>query len=235
MHINHLLRGKRNSGLSALSLTPVPSTRVTGRGELRRGSRTTIQKQPRRRRHRRELDDDDSDDGSGEYVAPRKMRKGGDAAETWLKTHRHIPDVVAGYLRLVVQVSWVSLLVYILFSCFRVVRQDMLDRVDAATEDAAQVISQCQLNYVMNRCTPDLRVRAVEEQCIAWEKCMNQDPAKVGTAKVSAATVAAILNGFVAELHWKTLVCYYLLFLEVPPALTVEPGICSHFRPHHLV
>lgn len=197
MHIEHLLRGKR-SGLSGLSIAP---SRVTGRGELRRG----IQK-PRRRRHRHpNSDDEDSDSSSVEYAAPKKMRKGAEA-EHWVNTHQHIPTVVSGYLRLVVHASWVSLLVFILFSCFRVVRQDMLDRVDAAADVAAQAISQCQMNYVINRCAPDLRVRAIEEQCIAWETCMNQDPAKVGTAKVSAATIAAILNGFVAELHWKTLV-----------------------------
>lgn len=103
-------------------------------------------------------------------------------------------------------------MVYILFAAFRIVRDDMDHRVaEAATEVLGQ-IAGCHKNYLQNRCAPDFRVPAMELSCQEWERCMNQDPTKVGRAKVSARTIAEILNGFVNELHWKTLVRAYSLF-----------------------
>jgi len=121
--------------------------------------------------------------------------------------HQSIPVVVSAYLRLFVHASWVALVIYILFACFRVVQQDMAHRVYEAAESVSLQIAECTKNYLQNRCAPETRVPASEAACTIWEKCMYQDPAKVGRAKVSAATIAEILNGFVNELHWKTIVC----------------------------
>jgi len=218
------LRSNKKSNHSGV--TAATPGRVTGRGELRRGSRHSISK-PQRRRRRAELDQasDDDDDGSGPETdygfsstrkAPRTSRtprkpKRSDSSD-WLEMHQRIPVVASAYLRLSVHASWVALVIYILFACFRVVQQDMAHRVYEAAESVSLQIAECTKNYLQNRCAPDTRVPATEAACAIWEKCMAQDPAKVGRAKVSAATIAEILNGFVSELHWKTIVCISTLF-----------------------
>lgn len=84
-------------------------------------------------------------------------------------------------------------------------------RVQEAASEVVAQIANCHKNYMQNQCAPNFRVPAMELSCTEWERCMNQDPAKVSRAKVSAATIAEILNGFVNELHWKTMACIFRL------------------------
>ncbi|CCX08306.1 Di-sulfide bridge nucleocytoplasmic transport domain-containing protein [Pyronema domesticum] len=212
--VAQLFRSGKKGGISSLSLS---STRVTGRGELRRGKdrEGAISKPVLRKRRNRSVHHDNrseyysSDEerehrGRSRSPSKRKQQKAATTDE-WLYTHRNIPAIVSGYLNLAVQAAWVGLVVYILFAAFRIVRDDMDHRVaEAATEVLGQ-IAGCHKNYLQNRCAPDFRVPAMELSCQEWERCMNQDPTKVGRAKVSARTIAEILNGFVNELHWKTL------------------------------
>lgn len=210
-----LLRSGGRGGISSLALAP---GRVSGRGELRRKFDGAINKPRRRRLRRAEFDrdtedDESNDDDDGEYLrrskaGPRPFRSPSSRsrATEWLHTHQNIPAVVSGYLHLLMHASAVGLVVYLLFAIFRVVRDDMDHRVQEAALEVSAQIAKCQKHYVQNRCAPDLRVPAMEAPCAEWERCMNTDPAKVGRAKVSAATIAEILNGFVNELHWKTMV-----------------------------
>jgi hypothetical protein len=211
VQLAQILRSGKKGGISSLSLS---NTRVTGRGELRRGGIRhdgAISKHQRRRSRRTELDrasdDEDSDDEEVDYKkSHQKPRKAKSSARDWLEMHRDIPEVVSSYLQMFVHASWVLLAIYILFSCFRIVRQDLDNRVQESVAVAASKIQECSLNYITNRCNPDLRVPAMEAICAQWERCMNDDPNKVGRSSVSAAMLAEILNSFVSELHWKTMV-----------------------------
>ncbi|KAI5848145.1 Di-sulfide bridge nucleocytoplasmic transport domain-containing protein [Tricharina praecox] len=250
---------KTNANSGAISATP---GRVTGRGELRRGSNRHSISKPRRRR-RTELDqvsDDDDDDfncSETDYgfastrKTPRKPKRAD--GPDWLAMHQRIPVVVSAYLGLFVHASWVALAIYILFACFRVVQQDMAHRVYEAAESVSLHIAECTKNYLQNRCAPDTRVPATEAACAMWEKCMAQDPAKVGRAKVSAATIAEILNGFVNELHWKTIGLFALVVMLCwigskasavatlkeqnhphPFVAATIPPLASQWTPHHI-
>ncbi|KAF8537699.1 Di-sulfide bridge nucleocytoplasmic transport domain-containing protein [Trichophaea hybrida] len=214
--IAQLLLSGRKGGISSLTLA---SNRVSGRGELRRGGRHdgAISK-PRRRRNRRTevdrtSDDEESEEEETDYTSRPKSSH--PRSPDWLYTHQSLPAVLSGYLQLFIHASWVALTVYILFACFRVVRDDMDHRVQEAASEVVAQIANCNKNYVQNHCAPNIRVPAMEHACTEWERCMNQDPAKVGRAKVSAATIAEILNGFVNELHWKTLglIAFFVTFL----------------------
>lgn len=67
-------------------------------------------------------------------------------------------------------------------------------------------ISQCSKQYIENRCSPELRVPAMEKACLAWESCMKRDPSVVGRAKLSAETFAEIINGFIEPISYKTMI-----------------------------
>ncbi|KAJ5130037.1 uncharacterized protein N7515_006076 [Penicillium bovifimosum] len=61
------------------------------------------------------------------------------------------------------------------------------------------------------------RAPALETICENWERCMNRDPAKVGRAKVSAHTMAIIINSFIDPISWKAI----LFFLATISTVTV--------------
>lgn len=54
----------------------------------------------------------------------------------------------------------------------------------------------------------------METTCRQLEECMNQDPGSIGRAKVAAETFAQVVNSFVEEISWKTLVrCHVRSFM----------------------
>lgn len=208
VQLAQLLRSGKKGGISSLSLS---GTRVTGRGELRRGTRHdgAISKPQRRRNKRAEPDktsnDDESDEVQDNYSTrgqpPRKAR----STREWLETHRGIPEVVSSYLQMFIHASWVLLAIYILFSGVRVVQQDLNNRLSESVGAVTAKIQRCSSEYVVNHCAPHTRVPKLAEFCAELEKCMNEDPNKVGRSAVSATMLAQILNSFVSELHWKTM------------------------------
>jgi hypothetical protein len=89
---------------------------------------------------------------------------------------------------------------------FLTVRRDVQIKVDEQLSAILGEISQCSKQYVENRCSPDLRVPAMEKACIMWESCMKRDPSVIGRAKLSAETFAEIINGFIEPISYKTMV-----------------------------
>lgn len=71
--------------------------------------------------------------------------------------------------------------------------------------DIMSEIAHCSKQYVDNRCSPDLRVPAMEKACMAWEACMKRDPSTIGRAKLSAETFAEVINSLVDPISYKTM------------------------------
>jgi len=69
-------------------------------------------------------------------------------------------------------------------------------------------ISHCSKQYIDNRCSPELRVPAMEKACMAWEACMKKDPSITGRAKLHAETFAEVINSLVDPISYKTMVLY---------------------------
>jgi len=69
-----------------------------------------------------------------------------------------------------------------------------------------QEITSCAARYRENNCHAP--IPAVEKQCSVWNVCMNKDPTKLGRARISAETMAEIVNSFVDAISWKTLVSF---------------------------
>ncbi|KAF8330434.1 Di-sulfide bridge nucleocytoplasmic transport domain-containing protein [Cantharellus anzutake] len=113
---------------------------------------------------------------------------------------RKVLDVVrinVGSLRSFMVWSWLSLQ-------FIVMSKNESRSIQPA--NILREMAHCSKQYLDNRCEPSQRVPHMEETCRAWEECMHRDPSAVGRARIFAETAAQVVNGFVEEISWKTLV-----------------------------
>lgn len=119
-----------------------------------------------------------------------------------------IPFTILLYVQLVFNTVMAVAICHLLWVVVRTMRQDIADKMEMYTSDAVQEISRCLKEYFRNRCgaAGGARPPALEQTCLAWERCMNRDPEKLGRLRISAETVADIVNGFVRPLSWKALV-----------------------------
>ncbi len=81
-----------------------------------------------------------------------------------------------------------------------------------------QEIAECSQLYLTNRCDPAVRVPAMyvspphvlltlrEGACKAWDVCMHRDPTAIGRTNVMVETFASVINSFVEQISWRTMV-----------------------------
>ena len=116
-----------------------------------------------------------------------------------------------GYLQLAFNAFLISIVVYLVVQFFLTVKRDVDIKVENQMTEILNEIAHCSKQYIENRCHPETRVPAMEKACMAWEVCMNRDPAVVGRAKVSAITFAEILNSFVEPISIKTMMFFVVM------------------------
>lgn len=130
---------------------------------------------------------------------------------TFIEKHPNLPHILSYYAQFLLNTFLVFFLMYLVYSFWSTIRSDVdLRSREVATETLAEMAA-CAREYKENRCDRSSRVPAMETVCENWEKCMKQDPTKVGRAKVSAYTFAEILNNFVEPISIKTMVCLLIL------------------------
>lgn len=194
-----------------------------GRGEIPRLNHYSnalarrVQKRRRRdrdldRRLRMEVEDDDSDRPSsseGKTVKgqkqPSRLSSFGDFFAL-LEAHPNVPSILSWWAQLVVNLSLFSLAVYVVFAFVSAIRAEFDQAAEEVSDGILAEMATCAKNYVDNKCAGGDRLPALETVCDNWERCMNRDPAKVGRAKVSAHTMAIIINSFIDPISWKAIV-----------------------------
>ncbi|KAL3481461.1 Di-sulfide bridge nucleocytoplasmic transport domain-containing protein [Aspergillus californicus] len=208
-----------------------------GRGEIPRMSHysnaAARRVQKRRLRNRtldlqlREDSDDESDRvGGGENR--RNTRKGHTQDQpvrgstfsdffAMLEAHPNVPNILSWWAQLVVNLSLFSLAVYVVFGFVSAIRSEFDQAAEEVSDTILAEMATCAKSYVDNRCGGGDRLPALEPVCENWERCMNRDPAKVGRAKVSAQTMAIIINSFIDPISWKAI----LFFLATISTVTV--------------
>ncbi len=95
---------------------------------------------------------------------------------------------------------------YLLFSATATVLHDAQLKVDERLQVMMAEMALCSRQYVDNRCSPELRVPAMEKACMEWETCMLRDPSTTSRARLHAETIAEILNGFFGAISTRTFV-----------------------------
>lgn len=148
-------------------------------------------------------DNDDSDDS----LLPAPWSK---IAEPRAPT----PYIISSYLQLLFNAITSSAAIYVLISAIKTVRSDIHSKMEEYAQDMAMEVSICARSYIENKCHPDTRAIALEETCIAWERCMNRDPTLMATkASVSAETLGLILNSLIEPIGGKAIVVVVLAFI----------------------
>ena len=211
---------KRNS-LFGLYGRFAPSS---GRGEIPRlnnYSNALVRRVQKKRRRDRDLDRRLRRDSEGDSERPSssegKPTKGPQQPPSrlssfsdffaLLEAHPNMPSILSWWAQLVVNLVLFSLAVSVVFGFVSAIRAEF---DQAATEVSDTILAEmavCAKSYVDNRCAGGGRLPALETVCENWERCMNRDPAKVGRAKVSAHTMAVIINSFIDPISWKAIVC----------------------------
>eukprot|EP00455_Lapot_gusevi_P056613 TRINITY_DN9447_c0_g1_i1.p1 TRINITY_DN9447_c0_g1~~TRINITY_DN9447_c0_g1_i1.p1 ORF type:complete len:225 (-),score=48.19 TRINITY_DN9447_c0_g1_i1:19-693(-) len=126
--------------------------------------------------------------------------------------HVYLPYILSGYLQLAFNVMVISFVGYIMYSFLLSVHRDIDMKATEYSVEAMNEISLCRKNYLENRCQPETRVPAMALTCTVWESCMNRDPSVVARTKVSAQTLAEIVNSFCNHLSYQSIV-FLTLFL----------------------
>lgn len=125
-----------------------------------------------------------------------------------LEAHPNVPAILSWWAQLVVNLSLFSLAVYVVFGFVSAIRGEFEQAAQEMSDTILADMAVCTKNYIDNDCGRSSRVPALETICENWERCMNRDPAKVGRAKVSAHTMAIIINSFIDPISWKAIVSF---------------------------
>ncbi|KAJ5701124.1 hypothetical protein N7488_008672 [Penicillium malachiteum] len=215
-----------------------------GRGEIPRTkhySNGAFHKVQKTRRRNRELtrkvktdSDDESDRPSSSDEKKGKLSRQGQGQEhgselvpsrmssfseffALLEAHPNVPSILSWWAQLMVNLSLFSLAVYIVFTFVSAIRAEFEQAADEVSDGILADMAKCAKDYVDNKCGGPGRLPALETVCENWERCMNRDPAKVGRAKVSAHTMAVIINNFIDPISWKAVA----IFLATISTVTV--------------
>ncbi|KAJ2850816.1 hypothetical protein IWW36_001631 [Coemansia brasiliensis] len=149
-----------------------------------------------------------------------------------LQMHRDIPYVISGYLQLGLNIAMVATVLVLVVQVLLTIKRDVSARVQEYSAEILHEIAACSKQYVDNRCDPLMRVPAMEQACAAWEACMHRDPTKVGRARVSAETLAEIVNGFIEPISLKTMLFFGCIFFGTLLVSNFAFGAYRHSRVH---
>ncbi|KAI9375531.1 Di-sulfide bridge nucleocytoplasmic transport domain-containing protein [Aspergillus egyptiacus] len=168
----------------------------------------------------RDSDDDDSDrsdrpgssEGNQKSGRNDKAKKGDQTRMSTfselfalLEAHPNVPNILSWWAQLVVNLSLFSLAVYVVYGFVSAIRAEFDQAAEEVSDTILAEMATCARSYVDNKCGGGDRLPALETVCENWERCMNRDPAKVGRARVSAQTMAIIINSFIDPISWKAI------------------------------
>lgn len=140
-----------------------------------------------------------------------------------LEEHPNVPGILSWWAQLVVNLSLFSLAVYVVFGFVSAIRTEFDHAAEEASDSILAEMATCAKSYVDNKCAGGGRLPALETVCENWERCMNRDPAKIGRAKVSAHTMAIIINSFIDPISWKAIVRPFVLLVGRANVLAILP------------
>ncbi|KAK9454512.1 Di-sulfide bridge nucleocytoplasmic transport domain-containing protein [Dipodascopsis uninucleata] len=161
---------------------------------------------------------------------------------TLLSRHENLPFVFASYLQLFFNMFLVFIILYLIVSFVLTIRSDIANKVEEYTSEVISEMAQCSREYLANRCMPDTRVPMMAQACEELERCMNKDPYAGGRARVSAETVAEIINSFIEPISYKTMLFILLLIFGslyvssskvMPAPVPVLRSVSQGSQTHH--
>lgn len=125
---------------------------------------------------------------------------------TFIEKHPNLPHILSYYAQFLLNVFLVLFMMYLVYCFWSTIRSDVDMKAREVVSETLAEMAVCAREFKENKCDRASRVPAVEIACNNWERCMQQDPSKVGRARVSAHTFAEILNSFIEPISVKTMV-----------------------------
>ncbi|KAI9300535.1 Di-sulfide bridge nucleocytoplasmic transport domain-containing protein [Cunninghamella echinulata] len=125
--------------------------------------------------------------------------------------HRTLSITIITYIQLIFRVIILSILLYIVFHLIWTIQEDFQIKANDYTNTLIQEIQSCAQQYKINLCDPETRVPALEKKCEHWLTCMNRIPHSITRTKVSAETIAEIINSFVEPISYKDMFFFLIL------------------------
>ncbi|KXL43770.1 hypothetical protein M433DRAFT_135498 [Acidomyces richmondensis BFW] len=202
-----------------------------GRGEVPRADHSEGMGRKIHRRRKKEVDrqysrkrrhsvSESGDDDDRLQMSPRKASNQHNSAlpkpdqkENWIASfftfigqHPTVPHILSFYAQLAFNVFLLGGCAYLIYCFWSAVQGDVDKKSHEAMAEIMIEMALCAKQYKENNCEPKTRMPALDTVCSNWEKCMNQDPARVGRAKVSAHTFAEIFNSFVEPISYKAMI-----------------------------
>ena len=189
----------------------------------KRRRRELDRKASRRRRHSISSDDGDADESELPPISPRKtsskhLPSTPDAQQpsekepfwltklfTFIAQHPTVPHILSFYAQLLFNIFLLTGCAYLCYCFWAAVQGDVDKKSHEAMADIMAEMAACAEQFTKNQCDRATRMPALETVCENWSKCMNQNPAHVGRARVSAHTFAEIFNSFVEPISYKAM------------------------------
>jgi hypothetical protein len=156
---------------------------------------------------------------------------------SWLEVHPRLPGVLLHWLQLSLNAILAFAFLYISWKVLSSIQADVDIESQKYVSEVMVDIADCARQFRENKCDMSTRLPALQTVCANWEACMQRDPKAIAKAKVGATTWAKIINAFVEEISWKSMVIIAFLFvtwLHLLPRMLRE-WLSSHGPVTHMV
>ncbi|KAI5190514.1 hypothetical protein NECID01_1020 [Nematocida sp. AWRm77] len=112
--------------------------------------------------------------------------------------------ILSAYLSLILNMFLIFLFIALVIKFILSVKSDITVKTTNILEGNRFQIEECRRQYVLNKCHPDERVPALEEQCKSWEKCMAKDPFREEITKVVFRVASDAIEEFLNGVSFRT-------------------------------
>lgn len=119
-----------------------------------------------------------------------------------------VPYLAMAYLQLLFHICWLMVVIRLVWTTWMGIQHDVDIKIRRECQFIVQQIEECTKHYFENNChfSAGNSAPALDSLCRKWKVCMEQDPTmSVSRAKVTAETLAEILNGFVEKVSYKSM------------------------------
>jgi len=137
-----------------------------------------------------------------------------------------LPDIMEGYLQLLVRFVLVGFFIFILFYIFSSILYDVNIKYKEYSLEIIKEVEKCSKQYNENKCNPITRIPAMETTCIQWELCMEKNPSNLPKSKILAEILSEVLDSFILNMSYKTmafLITVIWMMIWIPNRLFDKP------------
>lgn len=125
---------------------------------------------------------------------------------TFLNDNPSLPEILSYWLQLIWNLVIFTLATSMVLSFVWTIKSDIDHAAEVKRTEILAEIFSCREMYDQNRCGAADRPPALNDVCTNWERCIDQNPARVARATVSVQTISTIISAFVDAISLKAFV-----------------------------